>query len=167
MVLTTVTSVDLIDRPSRQQTALGDVKATAALDEADKELVRRGLRMSAVFAVRCHDHFPYGLPWTCTFRYQRRRMTIGHYSDFGLQQKPTAAEVLACLLQDARLFKEVGDYVEFCDTFNYGRDSRRSEWTYAACRDAALRLQHLLGADYQTMAVLLGEILPVRGDQTA
>ncbi len=159
--------VAFVDRPGRRHAALGDMNPKAALDEADRELVRRGLRMSAVFGVRRHEHFVDGLPWTCTLRYQRRRMTIGYYSDFSLQQEPTAAEVLVSLFQDAWRFQQVRDFVEFCGTFNYRRDSRRSEWTYAACRDAALRLQRLFDEDYLTMAVLLGGIRSIASDQTA
>ena len=120
----------------------------AAIERADAQLERRGLHMSMVFGARHDEHFPDGLPWTCTLRYQRRRITIAYYTHPGLEYEPTAAEVLASLLKDASTYEHAPGFIEFCTAVGYERDRRRSEWTYVACRDAAARLHHLLAGDY-------------------
>ncbi len=130
----------------------------AAIERANAELERRGVSMSMVFGARHREHFPDGLPWTCTLRYARRRMTIAYYTQPGFEQEPTAAEVLASLFGDAREYEDADDFVEFCIAFGYPRDRRRSEWTYAARKDATTRLHHLLGDDYAVMAVVLANI---------
>jgi hypothetical protein len=128
-------------------------------DHPELELVRRGLRMSTVFGARRRQHFPDGLPWTCTLRYERRRMVIAYYTQPGLQEEPTVAEVLASLLEDVWRFQHVHDFVEFCATFGYERDALRSEWAYVACGDAAARLRHLLRDHYA------GKAVPLAGTQ--
>jgi hypothetical protein len=130
----------------------------AATERANAELERRGVSMSMVFGARHQEHFPDGLPWTCTLRYARRRMTIAYYTPSGVEQEPTVAEVLASLFDDAREYERVDDFVEFCIAFGYPRDRRRSEWTYAARKDATMRLHHLLGDDYALMALLASDI---------
>jgi hypothetical protein len=127
-------------------------------DQPNTELVRRGLRMSTVFGARGHEHFPDDLPWTCTLHYERRRMTVAYYTNSELQEEPTVTEVLASLFEDAWRFHHVQDFVEFCARFGYERDSRRSEWAYVACGDAAARLRHLLHDDYAGIAVALADI---------
>ncbi len=80
----------------------------AAIERANAELERRGVSMSMVFGARHREHFPDGLPWTCTLRYARRRMTIAYYTQPGLEQEPTVAEVLASLsatLENTRMHK--------------------------------------------------------------
>ena len=129
-----------------------------AIDRANRELVRRGLRMSMVFGARHGEHFPDGLPWTCTLRYARRRMTIAYYTQPDLEREPTVAEVMASLFADARGYEEAEDFVEFCAAFNYERDRRRSEWTYVACADATARLRDLLRDDYPGIAVVVADI---------
>jgi hypothetical protein len=57
-------------------------------------------------------------------------------------------------------FQVVHDLIEFCATFGYERDSRRSEWAYAACGDAAAGLHRLLGGDYVEIAAALAGIHP-------
>jgi hypothetical protein len=141
------------------------------VDQANTELVRRGLRMSTVFGARRHEQFPDGLPWTCTLRYKRRRMTIVYYTHPGFQEEPTVAEVLTSLFEDAWRFQHVRDFVEFCAAFGYDRDGRRSEWAYTACGDAAARLRHLMHDDYPGSAVALSGIRPIvqrpNGEQPA
>jgi hypothetical protein len=148
-----------LDRACRARCLAGrGLNTVAAIDRANRELVRLGLRMSTVFGARHGERFPDGLPWTCTLRYERRRMTIAYYTHPGFEQEPTAAEVLASLLQDGRDYEHVQDFVGFCDAFSYERDNRRSEWTYAACGDAAAGLRHLLADGYPMMAVAVAEI---------
>jgi hypothetical protein len=130
----------------------------AAIEQANAELERRGMSMSMVFGARRREHFPDGLPWTCTLRYARRRMTIAYYTQPGAEQEPTVAQVLASLFDDAREYEYADDFVEFCIAFGYPRDRRRSEWTYAAREDATRRLHHLLGDDFAVMAVLVADI---------
>jgi hypothetical protein len=130
----------------------------APIDRANRRLARLGLHLSLVFGARHGERFPDGLPWTCTLRYRRRQMIIAYYTHPHFELEPTAAEVLASLLQDGHDYEHVQDFVEFCDAFNYQRDRRRSEWTYAACGDAAAGLRHLLGDDYTRMAVVVADI---------
>jgi hypothetical protein len=130
----------------------------AAIERANAELERRGVTMSMVFGARRREHFPDGLPWTCTLRYARRRMTIAYYTQPGVEQEPTVAEVLVSLFGDSREYEDADDFVGFCIAFGYPRDRRRSEWTYAARKDATRRLHHLLGDDYAVMAVVLAGI---------
>ena len=70
--------------------------------------------MSVVFGARRHEQFPDGLPWACTLQYGRRRTTVVHYTQPGLEQPPTAVEVLASLLEDARGYEHSRSFVDFC-----------------------------------------------------
>ena len=104
--------------------------------------------MSILFGARRHEQFPDGLPWACTLQYGRRRTTVVHYAQPGLEQQPTAVEVLASLLEDARGYEHSRSFVDFCVAFGFPRDHRRSEWTYAARRAAARKLRHVLADQY-------------------
>jgi hypothetical protein len=148
-----------LDRACRARCLAGrGLNVVAPIDRANRQLVRLGLHMSTVFGARHRERFPDGLPWTCTLRYERRRMTIAYYTHPRFEQEPTAAEVLASLLKDGRDYEHVHDFVEFCDVFGYPRDRRRSEWIYGACGDAAAGLRHLLGDGYTRMAAAVAEI---------
>ncbi len=136
----------------------GDLNAMTAVDRANTELERRGLGMSTVFGARRHERFPDGLPWTCTLRYERRRMTVVYYAQPGLEREPTIAEVVASLFEDTHGYERVHDFVDFCAAFGYKRDSRRSEWAYAARGDANTRLRLLLHNGYEGMAAIATDI---------
>jgi hypothetical protein len=133
----------------------GPSAAGRSLDEVNTALVRRGLRMSSIFGSRRHEHFPDGLPWTCTLHYQRRRMTIAYYTEAGAEREPTLVEVLASVFEDAWRFHHVVDLVGFSAAFGHERDGRRAEWAYVACGDVVAGLRHLLDRDYLQIALAL------------
>jgi hypothetical protein len=79
-------------------------------------------------------------------------MTAVYYMQPGLEREPTAVEVLASLLEDVRGYEDAHDFVDFCRTFGFQRDRRRSEWTYSARGEAARNLLHVLGDEYPGVA---------------
>ncbi len=150
----------LIEQGSKRRLGLG-VKVMGAVDDAMRELAQRGLCMSTVFGARRNERFPDGLPWTCTLRYERRRMTTTYYTQARFEREPSVAEVLASLFEDAWRFEHAHDLIEFSGAFGHERDGRRAEWVYAACGDAAAGLRHLLDGDYRGVALALVGTRPI------
>jgi len=86
-----------------------------------------------------------------TLKYQGRRLTTEFYTGVGWKQDPTAADVLACLILDARS-AESATFEEFCAYLDYSNDSRKAERIYRKCKSLGPRIRRLLGADFDAFA---------------
>lgn len=89
-------------------------------------------------------------PWTVTLRYGRRRLTVPFWTGSAHTEDPTAADVLACLVSDARAGEQ--SFEEFCADFGYDSDSRQAHNTWKACSKLAPRVRRLLGDDFERFA---------------
>ncbi len=89
-------------------------------------------------------------PWTVRLvRYvqgKRRELTTPFWTGSGLSKEPTAADVLACLVEDAQSAEESFD--GWCATFGYDSDSRKAEGIYQECKRLAPRVRGFLGDDW-------------------
>jgi hypothetical protein len=82
-------------------------------------------------------------PYKVRLRFQGRKLTVPFYMGPAHSSEPTAADVLACLVSDAR----AGDqsFEEFCSDFGYDADSRKAESTWKQCASLAPRIRRFLG----------------------
>lgn len=67
------------------------------------------------------------------------------------EHAPTIAQVVSCLLSDARSADEHSTFESFCSEFGYDDDSRTAERTYLACRECSSALRRILGDDYERL----------------
>lgn len=84
-------------------------------------------------------------PYRVTLLRGKKQMSVDFWQGPALTDPPRAADVLYCLLMDARA-GDVG-FEEWCSEFGYDTDSRRAERSYRLCRDIAKRLHRFLGPD--------------------
>lgn len=83
--------------------------------------------------------------WSCTFRFEGRRMTVKYHQGMGHLEDPVCADVLDCLINDAQSV-DMGDTFEtWCAEYGYDTDSRKAEKTYRACQLIAGKLSAFLG----------------------
>lgn len=82
-----------------------------------------------------------------TLRYDGRQMTTYFSMGIGLTDKPSAIEVVGCLVRDAHYSSY--SFSEFCYDLGYDEDSRSAERTWKAIKKQTTRLRRLLGADYE------------------
>jgi hypothetical protein len=80
--------------------------------------------------------------------YQGRTLTVPFYQGAARTKDPTAADVLRCIMSDARAGEQ--DFESFCGDFGYHPDSRKAEATWRACRKVAPKVRRLLGADFES-----------------
>lgn len=83
--------------------------------------------------------------WRVTLRRAGHSLTVS----FSMGQahngiRPTADEVLNCLVSDARASETT--FADFCSEFGYDEDSRKAERTYKACRRIGAKLAKFLGS---------------------
>lgn len=89
--------------------------------------------------------------WRVTLFCHGRQFTTRFYMGIGLSGRPpTAADVLACLVYDARCGED--PFETFCSDLGYDTDSRKAESTWKACRRTAPRIRRLLGDDFDIFA---------------
>lgn len=113
-----------------------------------------GISMEATYADRNPNmDGPDMDHWRCVFRKDRARMTT--YFSMGMGhngRKPTADQVLECLISDASSIDNARGFDDWCSDFGYDTDSRKAEKTYSACKRATDKLRAFLGADaYATL----------------
>lgn len=89
-------------------------------------------------------------PWTVTLKMGKRRLTVPFWTGSALTSEPTPADVLSCLVSDARSGEM--SFSEFCSEFGYDTDSRRAERTHAACAKFAPRVRRFLGDAFDDVA---------------
>jgi hypothetical protein len=71
------------------------------------------------------------------------------YNRPGTAIKPTAADVLHCLLSDASCGADT--FEDFCGNLGYDTDSRKSLETYLICQKTGVELRRLLGEHYSAV----------------
>lgn len=89
-------------------------------------------------------------PYKVTLRLGRRSLTVPFFMGSACSSEPTAADVLGCLVSDARVAE--GTFEGFCADFDYDTDSRKAEATYKACVKTAPRLRKFLGDSFELVA---------------
>lgn len=90
---------------------------------------------------------PGSSSWRVTLRYQGRRLTVPFYQGPAIEREPSAADVLSCIISDARAGEQ--EFEEFCSEFGYDSDSRKAEKTWRACASMAPKVRSLLGDDFE------------------
>jgi len=81
--------------------------------------------------------------WKVTLRRGKSRLTVYFSQGSAHTKPPTAIEVLGCLASDSSGTEE--SFEEWCSSFGYDVDSRKSEKTYKACAKQAAALKKFLG----------------------
>lgn len=75
----------------------------------------------------------------------RRQLTTVFSQGPAHCSEPTPADVLYCLVSDARAGRESFD--DFCGDFGYDADSRRAEAVWRACKATTPKVDRFLGDD--------------------
>jgi hypothetical protein len=82
----------------------------------------------------------------CKLSYQGRTLKTIFKQGTGRKNAPSAADVIACLLLDARATST--DFASWCDDLDLDTDSRKALDTFLQCQENGRKLQTLLGDDY-------------------
>ncbi len=93
------------------------------------------------------DWLPGTVGWKCTLTYNRRKLVTAYYTGPAIDQEPSAADVLSCLISDAAV-ADCPTFEHFCSDMGYDPDSRRALAIYEACKVVAPKLLRFLGAQY-------------------
>jgi hypothetical protein len=96
---------------------------------------------------------PYGFDnanwWRVTLRMDGRDLTLPFGMGYGLTGKPTAADVLECLLSDASGIENArGDFEEWASEYGYDTDSRKAYAYYQQAEKQTELLSYFLGDKY-------------------
>lgn len=99
---------------------------------------------------------PFELPpgstsWTVTLRLEGRQMTTPFYQGPALTKPPEVADVLDCMLSDARIIEDTPDWEEFAADCGYDRDSLSGYQTWQAATRQTKRLRRFLGEHYESL----------------
>jgi hypothetical protein len=92
---------------------------------------------------------PYKVTLRMRDRDGRRRLTVPFFMGSANTREPTAADVLNCLVSDARAGEMT--FEEFCSDFGYDVDSRKAEKTWKACSANAPRVRRFLGEHFEAV----------------
>ena len=86
--------------------------------------------------------------YTCTLGFQNRRITVDFWMGSGLRSKPTASEVLSCLVSDAGTIVNTRSFEEWCNELGSDPDSRKAEKIYRRVLSQTQKLEKFLGQSY-------------------
>jgi hypothetical protein len=118
-----------------------------------------GIAIDAKYgAARAPVHFKGAHPWLVTLRFEGRELVSPFFMGSAVEKEPTAADVLACLVSDARAGEQT--FGEFCSDMGLDEDSIKARRTWIACRQTAKKIRHFLGDYFETVeraAVTEGE----------
>ena len=89
--------------------------------------------------------------WMVTLRYRGRQLTIPFYTG-SLHGEPTVADVVSCLILDAEGVKCARSFEDLASDLGYDPDSRKAEKVFKACEREQVKIERLLGDDYQAFA---------------
>ena len=96
-------------------------------------LGKDGTTYTTKYTMGCaHRHYRGGKPIKFNWN---GRMTL-HEHEQNKRSKPnnpTLADVVHCLMSEARDIANTSTFEEWCDEFGYDHDSRKAEKTYQAC----------------------------------
>lgn len=84
-----------------------------------------------------------------TLRKGRRRLSTDFHQGAAHTKEPTAADVLRCLVSDARCDE---DFESYCADFGLSEDSRAAYATWQAARKVAPKLRRFLGEDFDAVS---------------
>jgi hypothetical protein len=84
--------------------------------------------------------------FSCVLKRGSKQLTIPFSQGSLIEQEPTAADVLSCLISDSSSV-ETADFEDWCREFGYDTDSRKAEKTYQTCLNQRDKLVSFLGAD--------------------
>lgn len=87
--------------------------------------------------------------WHVTIRYARRQATFEFFQGAHTKE-PSAADVLACVVSDARSGEL--SFEEFCSDLGYDADSRMAEKTWNTCKRNGRKVRRLLGESFEDFA---------------
>lgn len=76
-----------------------------------------------------------------------RTLTVPFWTGSANSSEPDAADVLSCLVSDARLGEQ--SFEGFCSDMGESTDSRRAERIWKACRKSAPWVREFLGDDFE------------------
>jgi hypothetical protein len=89
---------------------------------------------------------PGATHWAVTLTHGSSEAVDAYFSQgSAICAEPTAADVLSCLILDARCGEM--SFEEFCGDFGYDEDSRTAYRTWETCAAVTLRIQRFLGDD--------------------
>ena len=119
------------------------------ISELEKVCDSLGIRAESQYgAVEVPEGWTPGThPYKVTLRFGRRRLTVPFFMGPAHSKEPTAADVLSCIVSDARSGEL--DFDEFCGEFGYDADSRKAEQTWRACKAMAPRVRRFLGDAFE------------------
>ncbi len=86
------------------------------------------------------------IDWRVTIRHLGSPLSVDFYQGRAHKEPPTVAEVLGCLLSDARV-SDARSFEEWAEELGYDSDSRQAERVYKRCLEIGEKLEALLGAD--------------------
>jgi len=91
-------------------------------------------------------------PWTVKIRWRGRtsRLTVPFWTGSAITSEPTAADVLNCLISDARAGED--SFEEFCAELGYNEDSRAALATWKQCQTYGRKVRQFLGDDFDAFA---------------
>ena len=78
---------------------------------------------------------------------KQRSLTVPFSQGPAIKDPPTAADVLSCLVSDARLGDQ--SFEDFCKELAYDSDSRRAERTWRACSRMGSKVVAFLGDEFE------------------
>ena len=122
------------------------------MTDLEKLCETAGVTIVNKYGAPVNDNFRDANGWTCTLRYQGRRLTVPFYQGTAITHEPTAADVLYCLCSDATSVENASSFEDWCADFGYDTDSRSAERIYKACERIAAKLRRLLGDDFDKFA---------------
>lgn len=113
-------------------------------------ITHHGITFSAVRAnsnPHMDDMGPDAKHWLCYLGADSDQMHVPFSQGSSHTEPPTATDVLDCLALDASSVENASSFEEWAEEFGYDTDSRKAEKTYVICKDQALQLRDLLGAE--------------------
>lgn len=89
--------------------------------------------------------------WRVTFSGNGRKLTVTFHTGFGLRPaKPTGAEVLSCLIDDAHTIDNAPSFEEWADDLEYDTDSREAERTFREIHKQSGKVRDFLADRWAT-----------------
>lgn len=90
-------------------------------------------------------------PWTVALYMHGRRLVVNFWTGAAIA-RPTAADVLACLMSDATSYEGAQGFEAWCADMDLDTDSRAALHTYEECGRLAVRLRAFLGEFFDEFA---------------
>jgi len=118
--------------------------------DLDRLCYTLGITADSQYGGEAPEHFAGSNPWRVTLRFEGRRLTVPFYTGSAITRDPGAADVLSCIVSDARCGEE--SFESFCSDLGYDVDSRKAEQTWRACCKMGPKVRRFLGAAFDDVA---------------